>query len=269
MIIHVKDFNLTTIANSGQCFRIHEIEDNVFNVQVFDKFLRVYRLSNDIYDFKCSKREVEFFKNYFDLNTNYNKYKSICKSNDTFLLKCIKKSSGLRILNQNKFETIISFIISQRKSIKAIMTSIERLCMMAGNKYKNKYGIFYGFPTASQILKLSKSDLQKCGLGYRVEYITNFCKDFVLKKYNLENMSKLKSDELIEKLMTIKGVGIKVASCIALFAYHRVDICPKDVWINRVIDKEYGGKIPTSYDKYLGIIQQYWYNYAVNNKNTL
>ena len=266
MILNIREFNLRTIANSGQCFRINETLENVFDIQTADKFLRVIRISDDIYDFKCSKTEFLFYKEYFDLNNNYKKFKSICMPSDSFLKKSIAYSDGLRILNQNKFETIISFIISQRKSIKAIKTSIERLCKLSGNKHKNRYGVYYTFPTASQILKQNKASLRSCGLGYRMDYIVQFCKDYENGLYNLDKMDKLTSDELIAKLMSIKGVGIKVASCIALFAYHRFDICPKDVWINRVIDKKYNGKIPKSYQKYIGIIQQYWFNYIVNNR---
>ena len=107
MIINIKNFNLRTIANSGQCFRINEIEENIFNVQTLNKFVRVIKITNDIYDFKCSKTEFIFYKKYFDLDTNYDKYKSICKPNDTFLKHAISYSDGLRILNQDKFETII------------------------------------------------------------------------------------------------------------------------------------------------------------------
>ena len=266
MIINIKDFNLRTIANSGQCFRINEIEENVFDVITTDKFLRVYKLGNDIYDFRCSKTDFIFYKNYFDLNTNYNKYKKICLSSDKFLKTCIEKSAGLRVLRQDKFETIISFIISQRKSVKAIKTSIERLCKLAGDKHKNIYSTYYTFPTAKQILKLSKGELRSCGLGYRQDYIVNFCKAYINGEYNLDKLDKLNNDDLLQKLMTIKGVGIKVASCIALFAYHRIDICPRDVWINRVIDHKYNGKLPLSYEKYAGIIQQYWYNYSIITK---
>lgn len=269
MLVHIKDFNIRSIANSGQCFRIYEIDQNVFNVQTVDKFLRINKISDEVYDFDCSKSEFIFYKHYFDLNVNYKKYQSVCKSNDSFLKNGIYYSKGLKILNQDKFETIISFIISQRKSIKAIQTSIERLCKMAGNKHKNKYGIYYTFPTARQILSLGKVGLKKCGLGYRVEYIANFCMDYINKKFNFAKMEKMSDEELIHDLMKIKGVGIKVASCIALFSFHRLSVCPKDVWINRIIETKYKGKIPKEYKDYMGVIQQYWFNYIINNKNKI
>ena len=266
MIKKIKNLNLRTIANSGQCFRMYEVEENVFNIFSTDKMLRVKVINNNTFDFDCSEKEFKFYETYFDLNDNYVKYAKVCKSNDVFLKKCIDFSNGLRILNQDKFETAISFIISQRKSVKAIQTSIERLCKLCGKKINSKYGEFYAFPNAENILKLSDSKLNSCGLGYRKEYIIKFCRGYIDGTYDLNKLEKSCDDELINKLLEIKGVGIKVASCIALFAYHRMSICPKDVWINRVLDKKYHGKVPKEYEKYAGIIQQYWFNYTRINK---
>ena len=266
MIKKIKNLNLRTIANSGQCFRMYEVEDGVFNIFSTDKMLRVKVIDNNIFNFECSEKEYKFYEKYFDFNTNYDKYAKVCKSNDVFLKKCIKFSNGLRILNQDKFEIVISFIISQRKSVKAIQTSIERLCKLCGKKIKNEFGEFYAFPDAKSIIKLSDAKLNSCGLGYRKEYIVNFCKDYIAGNYDLDSFDKLSDEELINKLISIKGVGIKVASCVALFAYHRMSICPKDVWINRVLDKKYNGKVPKDYEKYAGIIQQYWFNYTRINK---
>ena len=266
MIKRIKNLNLRTIANSGQCFRMYEIDENVFNIFSTNKMLRVRVINNDTFDFDCSEKDFAFYKNYFDLKSNYDKYKKICKKNDSFLKKCINFSNGLRILNQDKFETIISFIISQRKSVKAIQTSIERLCKLCGKKIKNKHCEYYSFPDALSILKVSRNKLLTCGLGYRTDYIINFCKDYVSNKYNLEKLSECNDEDLINTLLEIKGVGIKVASCIALFAYHRMSICPKDVWINRVLNLKYSGKVPKKYEKYAGIIQQYWFNYTRINK---
>lgn len=266
MIKKIKNLNLRTIANSGQCFRMYEVEENVFNIFSVDKMLRVKVINNNTFDFDCSEKEFKYYSHYFDLSDNYDKYSKVCKKSDKFLKKCIEFSNGLRILNQDKFEMIISFIISQRKSVKAIQTSIERMCKLSGKKIKNKYGEFYAFPSAKEILKLSKSKLLSCGMGYRTDYIIEFCKDYIAGKYNLEELNKLSDEELINTLLTIKGVGIKVASCVALFAYHRMSICPIDVWISRVLDKKYNGKIPKEYEKYAGMIQQYWFNYTRINK---
>ena len=195
MIKKIKNLNLRTIANSGQCFRIYEVEENTFNIFSVDKMLRVKVINNNTFDFDCSEKEFKYYNHYFDLTDNYDKYSKICKKSDKFLQKCIEFSNGLRILNQDKFEMIISFIISQRKSVKAIQTSIERMCKLSGKKIKNNYGEFYAFPSAKEILKLNKAKLSSCGMGYRTDYIIEFCKDYIAGKYDLEAMDKLTDEE--------------------------------------------------------------------------
>lgn len=260
--VKISNFNLSTIADSGQCFRLNKVDEGTFNLITKDKFLRIKELPNNYYLLSCGKSEFDnYYSFYFDLKSNYVKYIKICNKKDKFLSKCIEYGKGLRILNQDIFETIISFIISQRKSIKAIKTSIEKLCKLSGKKIVNKYGVFYSFPDAKSILKMGKAKLKTCGLGYRTDYIYNFCNAVILNKINFDKLKNLNDEDLLSFLMSFKGIGIKVASCIALFAFHRVSICPKDVWINRVIQNEYNGRIPNAYIKYAGIIQQYWFNY--------
>ena len=277
MIINIKNFNLKTIADSGQIFRFNKIDsisvDNkskkeykAYELINKDKYLLITDMGNNSFDFSCSKKEFDnFYTHYFDLDNDYNKYKRVALKEDEFLNECIKYGKGLKILNQDPFEMLISFIISQRKSIPAIKTSIERLSKVCGKKMQYKDKIYYAFPTPIEIVK-NKSKLSSCGLGYRLPYIVEAATKCMNHEIELDSFYKLSSEELKEELLRIKGVGEKVASCIMLFAYHRIDICPKDVWINRVIDKKYNGKIPTQYEKYQGIIQQYWFYYAKEHK---
>lgn len=250
-------------------FRLVIKNDSLCSLIYLNKYLEIKILNNNEYLLSCTKEEWNnIYKDYFDYNNNYEKYEKICNKEDVFLKKCIEYGSGLRILNQNKFETIISFIISQRKSVNAIRTSIERLCKICNKKhhfispFTNEKITYYSFPSAKDIYLLKDENLNSCGLGYRKEYIKLFCKEVVEKKINFDKLNKLSDKQLIDFFMSFKGIGIKVASCIALFSYHRLSICPIDVWIERVINKEYNGKIPKSYNEYLGLIQQYWFNYA-------
>ena len=267
MIKKIKNLNLRTIANSGQCVRMHENENDLFTVLSKDKVIDIKAINKDTFDFDCDKKTFDdYYYDYFDLGTNYEKFAKVCKKNDTFLKKCISFSNGLRILRQDEFETIISFIISQRKSVKAIQTSIERLSKLCGKKLKYNNKTYYAFPTSKAMAALSTSELHSCGLGYRAEYISNFCKNYNKGLHDLQELHSLTDEALIDYLISIKGVGIKVASCVALFAYHRMSICPVDIWIKRVLDGKYNGKIPDEYIKYAGIIQQYWFNYTRINK---
>ena len=267
--VRLENFNIDTIMDSGQCFRINKIKNNEYTLILLDKFLHIRVLDDDysIYEFSCSEKEFKnFFMKYFDLNTDYSFLNKFSNSNDKFLKNCINYTKGIKILNQDKFETLIEFIISQRKSIPAIKTSIERLCKLCGRKIENKYGIFYTFPKPIDIMKCKKSYLENIGIGYRLPYIMDATEKVLNGEINLEKISNLDNEELKNKLMEIKGVGEKVASCVMLFAYHRLDVCPKDVWINRVLDKYYKNGIPKKYNRYIGIIQQCWFNYAKDFK---
>ena len=159
---------------------------------------------------------------------NYNNFKRIFDSNDIVLKNCIKYSSGLRILKQEPFEILISFIISQRKSIPAIKTSIERLSKVCGNRIKAKYGDYYAFPTAKSIFN-NRNKIENCGLGYRKEYIIDTSYKVLNNEIDLYKFYNLDNIDLKNNLLQLKGVGKKVASCIMLFAYSRYDICPIDV----------------------------------------
>ncbi len=266
MIVKIKNFDLKTIADSGQVFRMNAKYVDFYELIAFNKYLTIKKISKNEFEFSCSENEFEnFFYDYFDLSTNYNKYKKIVKSDDVFLKKCIEFSGGLRILKQEKFETLISFIISQRKSIPAIKTSIERISKLCGKKKIYKNHIYYTFPTPIELYN-KRDKLSSCGLGYRYEYVVNATKMILDGNLDLYKLDRLNNEDLKNELLKIKGVGEKVASCVMLFAYQRYDICPIDVWIRRVLDKEYNGVIPKEYKKYQGIIQQYWFYYANSHK---
>ena len=152
--INIKQFNLKNISESGQIFRMKMLDDKTCELQVNDKYLIIKNINKNEYEFFCSKKEFDdYYYNYFDLKTNYEKYKKLVDKNDIFLKECINYSEGLRILNQDPFEMLISFIISQRKSIPAIRTSIERLSKICGKKINTINGIKYSFPTAEGIYK--------------------------------------------------------------------------------------------------------------------
>lgn len=266
MKIEIKNFNLYTIANSGQCFRLNQMNDTMYSLVAFNKVLFIKIIDKDIFDFSCSESVFyDKYYNYFDLNSNYNIYKKVANSDDIFLKNCINYGAGLKILKQEPFETLISFIISQRKSIPAIKTSIERLSKICGKKIKTKYGDYYTFPSAKDIYN-NKNKIESCGLGYRRDYVIEASYRILNNEINLNKYYELDNFDLKNNLISIKGVGEKVASCVMLFAYSRYDICPVDVWIDRVLKTKYNDKMPDKYKKYAGVIQQYWFYYAKDHK---
>ena len=265
MHIIIKDgFDLYKIIHSGQCFRAVELEKGTYRFITGSHVLFIRHLAGIHYDISCSRyRWNRLWKPYFDISACYEKIRNSIAAEDVFLSQAAAYSSGIRILRQDPWETMITFIISQRKSIPAIHTSVEKLCRKAGKRLETPGGILYTFPSAEDLCTLTAEDLKNCSLGYRSPYIAKTAEIIKKSPHLLQNMAKYTDDELMEELMKFPGVGIKVASCVALFGYHRTALAPVDVWIQRVIDRFYQGKNPfPAYGKYAGIMQQYLFYYA-------
>jgi N-glycosylase/DNA lyase len=260
------DFDLKKIADSGQCFRFNESGDG-FDVLASDKYLFIKEIGNNEYELSCDEADYEgFWKNYFDLGLSYRDVRGLIdEKKDDYLYRASEFGQGIRILKQDPWEMLISFIISQRKNIPAIKASIEKLCEKAGRKIgENSEGkAIYSFPTPEELVKLTMEDLSACSLGYRDKYIYKAARDVLDGTADLEAWEKLSDEELMEKLLSLFGVGVKVANCEILFGYHRLDAFPKDVWINRVLENHYpGGFSFEDYAPYNGIMQQYLFYYS-------
>lgn len=249
------DFNIRRIANSGQCFRFIEKENEIFENTALGHVLRMRQTGEAKVDFDCDSAEFDnFWRSYFDLDTNYSDIRKKA-ANDPFLNYCCSNGVGIRILKQDSWETFISFIISQRKSIPAIKTSIERLSRACGAKLSENS---HAFPTSEAILSCDPSLLESCGLGYRLPYIIEAAESYANGSFSVPRLNSLSDEKLFEELKKYNGVGDKVASCTALFGFHRLDFFPKDVWIKRALENKY----PQGFDfdlyaPYNGVIQQY------------
>jgi N-glycosylase/DNA lyase len=171
--------------------------------------------------------------------------------------------SGIRLLRQEKWETLCSFIISQNYNIPRIRSLIEAISRRYGDKIDSwSVGDFYSFPTAKRIANASIDELRELKVGFRAPYIYDAATKVASGELDLESLNSLTTDELLASLMSIKGVGLKVASCVALFAYGRLDCFPIDVWVKRVIEKYY----PEGFDHTVlpntaGLVQQYLFYY--------
>lgn len=258
-IIEISDyFNLNKIIESGQCFRAKHLTDDSFLFLSADKMLRIKQIDNKHYLANWD----DYWKNYFDLASDYSKK----IPQDDFLLKAFQFSKGIRILHQDPWEMLISFIISQRKSIPAIKTSIERICKNFGTSLS---GDLYAFPTPEQLFKADFNVLKTCGLGYRIQYIQDTAKIIYTENINLNSWDKFSTEKLLEKLLKFNGVGPKVANCVALFAYGRGECVPIDTWINKIIQNKYNGQnIFGTYGKKAGIMQQYAFYYLIKHKHS-
>ncbi len=209
---------------------------------------------------------------YFDLSRNYHEIRESVPTHDTFMRAAVKSASGIRILRQEPFETLISFIISQRKSIPAIKKSIELICRAFGSFVTTPYEAVYLFPDICDFNAFVsgiqfKEILISCKLGYRTEYVADAIKRVSENKLNLGMLSALNDENLLAALKSVKGVGNKVAACVSLFAYGRTTLAPVDTWISKIICQKYNGLSPfPAYKENAGIMQQYAFYYALKNK---
>lgn len=257
------DFDLHNIVESGQCFRPILTSGNKYRFIYRNYVLYIEKIEDTIYDVSCTQEEWdEIWTQYFDLDTVYSDIRNSIPSKDAYIKKCSDGSVGIRILRQDKWEMLISYIISQRKSIPAIRSCIEKICELCGDEIKTDYEILHLFPNPNQLADASLADLAACGLGYRLDYIVKAAEILSKNPEYLKEISIYEDDVLFEKLLSFKGVGKKVANCVMLFAYHRTGRAPVDVWIQRVMDEEYNGINPfDKYGEFAGIMQQYVFFY--------
>lgn len=271
MIQNIKNFDLEQIADSGQCFRWRKIDEGKYLIPAYDHIVTVAQ-SGEKFEFSCTEAEYQIiWKHYFDLELDYGKIIAAIDKNDTFLKKAAEYGSGIRILNQELWEMIISYIISQNNNIPRIKKGIEAVC----DRYKavickdeqdnleKTENEIYGFPHLTDIEKNGgRQSLSELGLGYRDEYIWLMCEYEHENKVFFDNLRKCDYEQSMKMLMEHKGIGRKVANCISLFGLHHLDACPIDVWMKKIIDEEYGGIQPKwMSDRYAGIYQQYAFFY--------
>ena len=251
-------FNLEQIAESGQCFRWFKLERNKYRIIAFGKCIEVSQEGTRIF-LDCSQEDFDnIWYNYFDLGTDYESIVNAVNEKDVFLRKAVCEAGGIRILNQELWEMIISFVISQNNNIPRIKKSIEYICKEIGEKLSD--GV-YCFPTYEEMKKADRSIISNAGLGYRDSYIIELCEKYSLDTI-LDEVSGMGYDEALKYYMSFKGIGKKVANCICLFGLHQLDACPIDTWMQKIIDEEYGGVIPEwMKGEFAGVYQQYAFYY--------
>jgi len=242
--IEIKDsFNLEDIFECGQCFRWNKAEDGSYVGIIKDAVVKVKK-EKDKVTFEGTSVGNESFKDiiyeYFDLNTDYRELKDILRKVDSNMKEAISFGEGIRILNQDLWECIISFIISANNNIPRIKGIIERISKNYGRKIEFEGKEYYLFPTPEELSKASKEDLRALGTGFRDIRIYNTTKKIFEDKEYLSRIENLSStDEMREELLKLDGVGPKVADCILLFSLKRFDVFPIDVWVRRVMNDLY------------------------------
>ncbi|MBQ8615779.1 MAG: DNA-3-methyladenine glycosylase 2 [Clostridia bacterium] len=264
IIYDLNDFNIKQILECGQIFR-YQIKDDFAVVYSKDKKAEVTTYRERVV---IKTNDVDFFENFFDLKTDYSKIKNKLKT-DKFLSQAVDYGYGIRILNNDVYEMIVSFIISANNNIGRIKKSIEYLC----SNFGSNNGEYFAFPTLKQLKMATIQDLKLAGLGYRAEQMFH-----TVQILSEEQINSLKSKTRLEQfnfLISLKGVGEKVANCILLFGLGAKDVFPVDTWINKVYNKlnniietdrkKITKELTERYGNLSGYAQQYFFYYFRDN----
>lgn len=259
-------FSMEQICASGQCFRMDACGRDRYSLVAFGRYLEIAENDGNI-SFDCSQEEFDaVWRDYFDLDRDYERILSSIDPEDSYLVAAATYARGVRILRQELWETIVSFIISQQNNIKRIRRCIRLLCETYGEERTAADGTAYHvFPTAFALAAASEDDLRACGLGYRSRYIRETASMVVHKEIDLDSLYGMDCKAAKSELLRLCGVGTKVADCICLFALRQADAFPKDTHINKVLAAQYPEGFP--YERYAGcsgILQQYMFYYDLS-----
>lgn len=272
---NVRDFEPKDIFECGQAFRWEKEEDLSYTTVAYGKVINVKREDKDII---IDNTNIDDFNNiwsyYFDMNTDYGEIKEILSKKDKTLSIATEFGSGIRILNQDVFETIISFIISANNQIPRIKKSIDIIAREYGEFIENYNGKdYYSFPKAEKLAKVDVSELREVArVGFRDQRIIDTSKIIADKQLDIDKIFKIEKDEGKKLLMELPGVGPKVSECILLFAFGKQDAFPVDVWVKRVMEyfylkeetplKKIGKAGDDLFGNLAGYAQQYLFYYA-------
>ncbi|MCR5295167.1 MAG: hypothetical protein K6E30_08385 [Lachnospiraceae bacterium] len=266
MIVQITDdLDLKKIAESGQCFRWEMTGPGTFRIIAGKECLYISELGEGRYELSCPEEEYgSFWRNYFDLDEDYRGIRGrIDPEEDPFLWQAAEQEKGIRILRQDPFEMLITFIISQNRNIPSIRRSAELLAKACGEQRTDCRGIpYYAFPEPPQLAALSEETLLSCRLGYRWKYVQAAAQAVFRGDIEPERLARTDEDAAIKELTGLYGVGIKVASCVALFGLHHLNAFPIDVWMKRILEEQYPEGYPyEKYTPYNGVYQQYMFAY--------
>lgn len=264
MLKKIDHFDLKQIAESGQCFRWKQEED-ITKIVAFNRVLRV-REKGDAFDFDCDEKDFDdVWADYFDLGTDYNRVEELVKqSKDSHLIEAYRQGSGIRILRQELFETIISYLISQNNNIPRIKGSLEAICKKGGFKIEGSNE--YRLPAPGEISKDFFFD-SSLSLGYRDSYLSKMYEFLADNPNYLDSLRKKSYPDAKEELRKHTGIGPKVSDCICLFSLHHIAAFPIDTHVKQLLNKYYQDGFNYEYfDGFAGVIQQYLFYYELKNK---
>ena len=256
ILTEVECFDLALSVDCGQAFRWRLCEDGSWSGVVCSRELKIKQENGKIILYNTSEEDFEaLWKNYFDLERDY---KTIISSyDDESLITACREYEGIRILKQDEWEAICSFIISANNNIPRIKGIIERLCESFGEKTGERYS----FPSPQVVAALSVEDLAVIRSGFRAKYILDAAQKISSGQVDIEAVKAMPFLEAKAELLKIKGVGEKVAQCALLYGFGRIEAFPRDVWVNRIVSELYPQGLPECIKGSEGIAQQYLFHW--------
>ncbi len=261
IISGIECLDLALTLDCGQAFRWVQNDDGSWSGVAGGRYLKIAKIDDDIIFYDTDREFFDsFWVHYFDLDKDYAK---ICDQlrGDELVARAIDDYYGIRILNQEPWEALCSFVISQQNNIKRIKSLVSKICCAYGDDLGDGH---YTFPTPEQLCKASEDDLRALGLGYRAEYLALLSRAMVNGKIDLEKIKAMPTENARKELLKIRGVGVKVANCAMLFGMEFYDCVPVDTWINKAL-KYYPDGLPQCFNGIEGIAQQYLFHWARNN----
>ena len=259
VIPDVRDLDLEQTLDCGQSFRWEKQNDGSFSGVAFGKYVNISLDGTDMIIKNAAPEDEKIWREYFDLELDYGKIRGDISKLHPVLEEAARYAPGIRILRQEPYEALCTFIISQNNNIKRIKGIVARLCESFGDEIDE--GV-YTFPNAERLEELTPDDLAPLRAGFRNRYIIDSAKKVASGEVDLELCKTADYEAARAELMKITGVGVKVADCTLLFGMHRVEAFPVDVWMKRAMEKLFPGMTANDFGEYAGIAQQYIFHYS-------
>lgn len=253
------ELDIVKTFECGQCFRWNRDEKGVYTGVALDYPARVWAEEGNVYIRSAAPEEL--WSDYFDLERDY--AAASCFQGGEYLDECVRYGLGIRILRQDPWEALCSFIISQCNNISRIKGIVERLCALYGEELSFEGERFYAFPPAEKLTLLEESDLAPLRSGYRAAYIISAARAVSAGNIKLEELIDCDGAAAKKALLSLNGVGDKVANCVVLFGLRHMEAFPIDVWIKRALREHFAPDFdPKTLGEYAGLAQQYIFYYA-------
>ena len=235
VIDNINNLDLDNTICCGQIFRYEKLEDDSYIVILKDRVVKLKYIDNKLYIDSNNMNNIEnVIREYLDLDRDYISIIENIKECDDVLGKYLDKSIGLKMIKQDPIECIVSYIISQNNSVRNIKNSLDLISYKFGDKVMFLDKEYYLFPSIDKLSKISLEEFRECKVGFRDRYLVDIISDIVENRLNVNYIFEMNSEDSLRYLMSFRGIGMKVASCILLFAYGKYDVYPIDTWVKNI-----------------------------------